>query len=149
MSADLNHDTIRIRKTIRASVEQVFAAWEDPAARSQWGPPSEDEAITFIENDFREGGLDVHLCGPKDDLSFRVETRYSDIAPPHRLVMTERVLRYDAHLSTSLISVAFRSEVDSTLLELTVQVASVVGPDMIKGINGGWTIALDNLAQSV
>ena len=69
----------------------MFLAWEDPKARLQWGPPSDDEALEFLENDFRVGGLDVHLCGKRGDLRFRVETRYYEVERPHRLLFTERV----------------------------------------------------------
>ena len=66
MNDALVHDTIMITKIINAPAERIFSAWEDPAARSQWGPPSDDEAIEFLENDFRVGGVDIHQCGQRE-----------------------------------------------------------------------------------
>jgi uncharacterized protein YndB with AHSA1/START domain len=141
----LIHDTINIEKTINASTQQVFTAWTDPAARSAWGPPSDDEAIEFLESDFRVGGRDVSLCGQKGDLRFRVETVYHDIQQPLRLLFTERVSTADNLLCVSLITAEFVEAGDATKLELTVQVASLVGETMIKGNRGGWEAALNNL----
>ena len=149
MSEPLIHDTIAISRTINASVKRVFSAWEDPKARSQWGPPSDDEALEFLENDFRVGGLDVHRCGQKGDLRFRVETRYYGINRPHRLLFTERVSTDGTLLSASLISVAIDGNEGVTELEVTIQIASLVGSDMIDGTRGGWVTAIDQLGKLV
>ncbi len=143
----LTHDTITIERTINASAQQVFNAWADPTARSQWGPPSDDEAIEFLENDFRVGGKDVSLCGQKGDLRFQVDTVYHDIQEPLRLLFTERVSTDDNLLCVSLITVQFTETGKATELYLTIQVASLVGEDMIAGNRGGWEAALTNLAD--
>lgn len=147
MNQDIVHETIDIRRTIDASPEHLFSAWERPDARVQWGPPSDDEAIKFIKNDFRVGGKDVSLCGPKDNMSFQVETTYYDIRKPERLLFTERVSMDDTPLSISLITVALSGVDAKTLLRLTVQITSLVGEDMIKGNRDGWHAALTNLAN--
>lgn len=56
MSPSLAHDTISIRRPIHASPDSVFQAWQDPVARSTWGPPPDDEVVEFIANDFRVVG---------------------------------------------------------------------------------------------
>ncbi|WP_444941717.1 SRPBCC domain-containing protein [Microbulbifer sp. ZKSA004] len=145
MSQDFSHDTISISRRIKAPREWVFSAWEDPQARSIWGPPSEDESIEFLENDFREGGLDVHLCGQKSDLRFRVETHYYEIRRPQRLLFTERVTMDSSSLSVSLVSVEIRKIGSVTELEVTIQIASLAGLGMIDGTRNGWQRALSNL----
>ena len=132
-------------RKIRASIRQVFAAFEDPEARSKWGPPSDDETLEFIETDFREGGRDVHMCGPVGNLQFRVETHYCEIERPDLLLMTERVTVGDRHLSTSLVSVSLEEAGNATQLDLTVQIASSAGPDFVAATRGWWTAALSNL----
>ena len=125
MSEVLLHETIVISRTIKASAKAVFSAWEDPQARSIWGPPSSDEALEFLESDFRIGGCDVHHCGQKGDLRFRVETRYYCISNPQRLIFTERVTTDEKLLSTSLVSVSFDGDGDTTKLDVTIQIASL------------------------
>ncbi len=142
-----SHETIEISRTIEASVEQLFQAWANPEARTIWGPPSNDEAIEFVEYDFRVGGKDVHLCGQKGDLRFRVETFYHDIQNPRRLLFSERVSTGESTLSASLITVDFAKAHEGTTLNLTIQVASLVGEEMIDGTRGGWNAALNNLGE--
>ncbi|MFS8182330.1 SRPBCC family protein [Pseudovibrio denitrificans] len=146
MGQTVEHDTIIIREKLGASAEEVFAAWEDPKARVVWGVPSDDEAIAFLENDFRVGGLDVHQCGQKGDLRFRVETRYHDIRRPDLLLFTERVSTGDMLLSASLITVAMKEQDNATELSVTVQVTSMVGMDMIEATRGGWQASLVRLS---
>lgn len=139
------HETIATSRTIKASLEQVFKAWADPEARTIWGPPSNDEAIEFVENNFRVDGKDVHLCGQRGDLRFRVETFYHDIQKPLRLLFTERVSTGENTLCASLITVEFAEAKEGTKICLTIQVASLAGEEMIAGNRGGWNAALDNL----
>jgi len=145
----LVHETIAISKRIKACPDAVFSAWQSPKARSEWGPPSVDEAIQFLETDFRVGGRDISLCGLRDDLRFRVEATYYAIEQPGLVVFTERVSTEDALLSVSLITVAMTNADADTQLDLTVQIASLVGAGMIDGARGGWDAALSNLKKHV
>ena len=146
MIPNTTHETIAINRKINASPDQIFSAWADPKAREQWGPPSDDEAIQFLENDFRVGGWDISLCGPKDDLRFRVETVYHHIEAPSRLLFTESVSTDEQLLSASLVTVNL-TEIDDriTVLNLTIQIASLVGEEMVAGHQAGWDAAITNL----
>lgn len=139
------HETMTINRSIKASREQVYNAWADPKARTIWGAPSTDEAVEFVENDFRVGGRDVHFCGEKGDLRFRVDTFYHDIHEPSRLLFTERVSTGENTLCASLVTVDFAEAMGCTRIDLVIQVASLVGEGMITGNLGGWNAALDNL----
>lgn len=146
MNGSLFHDTFTISWTIHAPAEKLFAALDDPTARNKWGPPSDDEAIALLENDFHVEGLDVRRCGQKSDLRFPVEARYYEISRPHRLSFTERVSTDDRPLSTSLITVAIADNGSMTELDITIQIASLVGWAMIDGTRTGWQIAASKLA---
>lgn len=146
MKRNAMHETITIKRTIEAALEKVFTAWANPDARAIWGPPSVDEGMEFLETDFRVGGKDVYRCGQKGDFCFLVETIYHDIQEPLRLLFTERVSTEDNLLSVSLVTVDLSEIGKATKLDLTVQVASLVGQDMIAGNRGGWEAALNNLA---
>lgn len=145
MNSSLAHDTISIRRAIHASPEIVFQAWKDPVARSTWGSPSDDEAVEFIANDFRVGGMDIHHCGPVGDLRFRVETRYHAIDCPKRLLFTESVSTGNALLSVSLVTVDISQARNAAQLDLTIQIASLVGTEMVAGSRAGWNAAIANL----
>jgi uncharacterized protein YndB with AHSA1/START domain len=59
------HANLVFERDVPAPIEQVFAAFADPALRSEWGAPSETAVIIYDEADFREGGQDRFRCGPK------------------------------------------------------------------------------------
>ena len=101
--------------------------------------------MEFVEVDFRVGGKDVHVCGQKGDLRFRVETSYHDIQEPTRLLFTERVSAGDNTLCASLVTVDLAETSEGTRLDLTVQVASLVGEQMLTGNRNGWEAAIENL----
>ncbi len=147
MTNPVSHDTITIKRTLKAPIENVFAAWANPEARALWGRPSDDEGFKHLETDFRVGGTDIGLCGPKDDLRYRVETKYHDIRSPHTILSTETISTEGSLLSISLISVHFAETGNQVDLTLTIQISSLVGEQMIEGNKAGWPAALDNLAR--
>lgn len=87
------------------------------------------------------------LCGPKDDLRFRVETTYFSLTPPALLIFNECVFAEEALTSASLVTVALNAINHGTELCLTVQITSKVGAGMIEGHASGWRAALANLQK--
>ena len=141
------HDTFTLERTYQAPPVRVFAAWADPHARSRWGVPNDRIELRYIASEFRIGGRDVVRCGPVGDLRYGIETRYVDIAPPHRLVMTEVVECAGVRLSASLLTVLMHTEAAATRLRFTAQLASLDGTNLTSGARAGWSAALDNLAR--
>lgn len=148
MTSGFTYDTLEFGRRINASPSLVFAAWQDPEARTIWGPPSNQEALEFVQTDFQEGGVDLYRCGQKGDLRFNVEAQYHSITP-HQLLFTERVMLDSSLLSLSLISVSMNEKDLGTDLKLTVQITSTCGSSMIDGNRNGWQAALVNLAKYV
>ncbi|UDL87933.1 SRPBCC family protein [Mesorhizobium sp. PAMC28654] len=144
--ASVTHATIVLERTYDASSARVFKALADPQARMRWGTPSKHVELIYDKADFRVGGLDVSRCGPRGKLIYRVETRYLDIEPEHRIVSTETVSEGWNRLSVSLITVELKAQGKSTRLILTDQVAAFGDKDMIAGSEAGFSAALDNLA---
>lgn len=139
------HETITLEHTYAFPIHDVYAAWADPAARTVWGTPSDNEALEFESTDYRVGGRDVSRCGPKGDLSFRVETTYLDIVPEVRVLYSEVASNGGNRLSVALQSALFEATDSSTRLRLVIQIASFVGKGMIEGNRDGSRITLDNL----
>jgi uncharacterized protein YndB with AHSA1/START domain len=48
--------TIRLEKTVPATVDQVFAAWTNPEQMARWYAPSDDFTTPIAEVDLRVGG---------------------------------------------------------------------------------------------
>lgn len=142
----VNHDTIVFERSYDAPPARVFEAFARPEARMRWGVPSANVELVYDQADFRVGGLDIGRCGPRGNLVYRIETRYSDIIPERRIIYNEVVFQDDSRLCFGLITVELQPQGKGTRLTLTDQVAAFGGAGMIAGHKAGHAGALDNLA---
>jgi uncharacterized protein YndB with AHSA1/START domain len=140
------HATITLERTYRAPLERVFSEFADPVARARWSPPSNDVLI-YDQTDFRAGGRDLFRCGPQNDPKFRGETFYHLVVPNQRVVSSETVDTDGQRLAVALNTLDFEAAGESTILKLTVQLVSLVGPGMIEAYESGNKSALENLAR--
>jgi uncharacterized protein YndB with AHSA1/START domain len=141
------HTTLVFERDIPATVEQVFAAFADPATRIKWGAPSDKTALIYDEADFREGGQDRFRCGPKADPNIYGTTRYLDIIHNRRIVSSETIVMGGKRLCASLSTLELTPEGDNTKLKTTTQLVSFIGEDMVKGHKSGTNASLDNLVR--
>lgn len=141
------HATLVFERHVPAAVEKVFAALADPAARAQWGAPSDTAVIIYDEADFREGGQDRFRCGSKANPNIHGTTRYLEILSNHRIVSSETISMDGRRLCASLTTVEVATHGDSTKLRHTTQLASFIGQDMVKGHETGTNASLDNLVR--
>jgi len=75
---------VTIDRMLPASVEDVYAAWTDPAVMSTWLSPT---GWAEVEADVRVGGrLRVVMRG--DGMAIEHTGTYLVVEPPHRLVFT-------------------------------------------------------------
>jgi uncharacterized protein YndB with AHSA1/START domain len=142
-----HHATLVFERTCGAPVERVFAAFADPAARARWGVPSETAALIYDEADFRVGGRDIFRCGAKENPHFLGETHYHDIVTDRRIVSSETIDSHGKRLSVGLTTTTFAPEGPGTKVNVTVQLVSLNGNDMVEGTKMGTNAALDNLVR--
>jgi uncharacterized protein YndB with AHSA1/START domain len=143
------HATLFFERTIPAPVDRVFAAYTDLAERMQWGAPSKGTALIYEKSDFAEGGEDVFRCGPKSNPNIQGTTRYLDIVANRRIVSSETIAMDGHRLCVSLSTLELRRDGDITILRSTIQLASFVGEDMVRGHENGTNASLDNLVKHV
>jgi uncharacterized protein YndB with AHSA1/START domain len=141
------HATLIFERDIPASVERVFAAFADPAARSEWGAPSDTAVVIYDEADFREGGQDRFRCGSRSNPNIHGTVRYLDIVANHRVVSSETIEMDGKRLCASLTTLEFAAHGDGTRLTNTTQLASFIGDDMVGGHKTGTNASLDNLVR--
>jgi uncharacterized protein YndB with AHSA1/START domain len=141
------HATLIFERTIPAPIEQVFAAFADPVARSGWGAPSDTAVVIYDETDFREGGQDRFRCGSRADPNIHGTTRYLDIVTHRRVVSSETIDMDGKRLCASLTTLEFAADGETTRLTNTTQLASFIGDDMVRGHESGTNASLDNLVQ--
>lgn len=141
------HATMVFEREIPAPVEAVFAAFADPVARTAWGAPSDTAVVIYDEADFREGGQDRFRCGPKADPNIHGTTRYLEIIVNRRVVSSETIVVGGKRLCASLTTLELTHDGETSRLKTTVQLASFIGDDMVKGHEAGNNASLDNLVR--
>jgi uncharacterized protein YndB with AHSA1/START domain len=141
------HDTIVLERTYDAPISKVFAAFADPKARAQWGPPSDTAVIIYDTAEFKAGGIDSFRCGTQADPKYFGEARYLLIQPEQCIVYSETIDADGARLSASLNTIEFTPLGNKTALKLTVHVAAFAGRDMVEGTRFGHTAALNGLSK--
>jgi uncharacterized protein YndB with AHSA1/START domain len=141
------HTTLVFEREISASVEEVFAAFADPVARTEWGTPSDTAVVIYDEADFREGGQDCFRCGSKADPNIHGMTRYLEIIANRRVVSSETIVVDGKRLCASLTTLELTPHGENTKLKSTTQIASFIGEDMVKGHETGNNASLDNLVR--
>lgn len=140
------HHTFVIEKTCEAPPARVFAAYADVGARQQWGAPGGD-TILYSASDFRVGGGDSFLCGPKTDLKYSGTVRYEDIVENIRIVFTESVRVENKTLSVGMTTWELLPDGSGTRLVATTQMISFVGAEMVEASESGSRAAIENLVK--
>jgi len=89
MEAAIDEKTsLTIRRTLKAPVAAVYAAWTDPEEVKQWMAPSDDFGPTTAAIDLRVGGrYRIVMQGPDGEMH-RVGGVYREILPNRKLVYT-------------------------------------------------------------
>jgi uncharacterized protein YndB with AHSA1/START domain len=142
-----DHATVVVERTLAVPVSRVYSAFADAKARASWGAPSDTAVFIYDEANFSVGGRDLARCGAKEDPRYRVETRYVDIVAERRVVWTETIHEVDKLLATNITTLEFLPDGQRTRVKVTVQVASFVGPGMIKNTKDGHEGSLANMAR--
>jgi len=120
------HASFVIERDYDASPAQVFAAWADQSAKSQWfGPPGGGEVH---ELDFRVGGRE-HFVVNAGDCVYSYDALYEDIVADERIVLTYNMHRDEARISVSVTTVEFGEGGAGTHLRYTEQGVFLDGID--------------------
>ena len=80
--------TLTIRRTLKAPVAAVYAAWTDPEEVKQWMAPSDDFGPTTATIDLRVGGRYRIVMQRPDGEMHRVGGVYREVLPNRKLVYT-------------------------------------------------------------
>nr|BDT27457.1 SRPBCC domain-containing protein [Bacteriovorax sp. HI3] len=143
---NLEHKTIKLKKVIKAPIDAVYKALSSTKEKAKWSAPGTDK-IKYLKSNFKNGGIETFKCGPAGSLDFSGTLHYEDIIKNKRIVYTETVFYQKNKLSSALVSIELSEKNSSTLISMTIQVASYSGPQMLKGNEVGYKGSLNNLKQ--
>jgi uncharacterized protein YndB with AHSA1/START domain len=139
------HASFVLERTYPVSVEAVWHALSDNAARDQWFGGGPEFQAREKSHDFRVGGHAVEEGqwhgGPRS----RFESTYTDIVEHQRIVFTYDMWVDDRHMSTSLTTIVLELEGEQTRLTYTEQGVHLDGLDTVEGREEGSGGLLDNL----
>jgi uncharacterized protein YndB with AHSA1/START domain len=145
----VTHATFVIDRRFDAPPKLVFNAFADQKAKDRWfvGPP--DWITTEKSMDFRVGGREVNVGGPKGGPMSSFDCRYYDIVPNERIVYAYEMYLDDQRISVSVATIEFKAVAGGTRLLLTEQGAFLDGFDNPKLREEGTLQLMDALARSL
>ena len=142
---------VAITRVFDAPRELVFKAWTDAAHMAQWwGPKMFTNPV--CEVDARPGGAIYIVMRAPDGVEYPMRGVFLEVAEPERIVFTAVAQDKDGNaLLEAHTVVSFAQQGGKT--RLTVQQRAVglapVAPQMLAGMEAGWTQSLERLADLV
>jgi uncharacterized protein YndB with AHSA1/START domain len=141
--------TVEIVRTFDAPRALVWQAWTDPKMMAQWFGPR-GFTSTVPELDARAGGaLRIVMHGP-DGNDYPMKGVFIEVTPPERLVFSNIALDHDGnHLLEGETTVILAEHDGKTTMTLKSHAVGRVpiAPQMLAGMNAGWTQSIDKLGE--
>jgi hypothetical protein len=140
---------VAITRVFDAPRALVWQAWTDPAMMANWfGPRGFTSSVP--ELDLRVGGaLRIVMHGP-DGNDYPMKGVFLEVAPPERLVYSNIALDKDGnHLLEGETTVTLSEQDGKTTLYLVSHMVGRVpiAPQMLAGMEAGWTQSIDKLGE--
>jgi uncharacterized protein YndB with AHSA1/START domain len=136
--------TVRIRRRVSATAEEIFELWTRPDLMVRWMSPFPGAVDCKATSDFRPGGA-FSLFMSSAESSRDVSGTYVEIDRPRRLVFTWTG-RLTNHVNT-LVTLELTPRGDETDLVLTHE--RLPTSAIVEGHTRGWGHILDHLAEVV
>ena len=145
------HATFNLERTYDATVEQVYRALSDKAAKSKWFSGDESRwRMIEREMDFRIGGRERLKGSWEGGVVSTFDAIYHDIIPNERIVYSYEMHLDDRKISVSLATMQLKPKGASrTTLIVTEQGAFLDGYDDAGSREHGTSILLDRLGSSL
>ena len=145
----VTHATFVIERTYDASPERVFKAFSDPKEKAKWfvGPDGWESTETTM--DFRVGGRETSVGGPKGGFVSAFHSTYQDIVPNERIIYAYDMDLDGVRISVSLGTIEFKPSGKGTRLVLTEMGAYLDGWDKPDQREQGTRQLLEQLARAL
>lgn len=117
----VTHSTFVIEHVYAASPARVFQGFADPEIKSRWFGGPEGWEVTEESLDFRVGGKEVNVGGPKDGPHSAFRSTYLNIVPDERIIYAYDMDLDGVPISVSVTTIELRPEGTGTRLVLTEQ----------------------------
>ncbi|PID96053.1 MAG: hypothetical protein CSA84_06790 [Actinomycetales bacterium] len=142
----LTHSTVELTRDLTSPPEEVFAAYADLDARTEWVAP-EGQEMVYSDGSFRKNGTDKFKCGPTGQAEMDGQVRYVEIDKDTRIVYLESMTMGTDPVAVSLVSWQLDPSTKGTRLTVVSQVCSYIGDDIVEGTREGLGATLDQLSK--
>ncbi|WP_085307726.1 SRPBCC domain-containing protein [Planktotalea arctica] len=139
-------------RTLPLGTDQLWHVLTDANMRERWGAPSPEMILKVEKSDLRVGGIERHICGPKKNPEFEVETRWYRLDAPSDAAFTETVEIGGSAIGTSLVTYRLEAKGKGTQLFVHVALSSFCGAEALSEFKDGWQgglASLDALAHEL
>lgn len=137
----VTHSTFTLERRYAASVERVFDAWANPAARQRWMAQGAEHSQDFVV-----GGVETTKGFDGQGRPLTYEAKYVEIATNERILTTSTLRTGDVLSTVSVTSVEFHPDGAGTLLVLTEHGIYLPGQEQPSWREHGTAQQLDALA---
>ena len=125
----VTHATFAIERVYPASAARVFRAFADGKQKVHWFNGPEEWGPDRHEMDFRVGGRETSVGGPKEGPTHAFDAIYQDIVENERIVFSYDMHLDDRRISVSLTTIELKPAGGGTRLIFTEQGAYLDGWD--------------------
>ena len=130
------------KRTIRATPDQLFAAWTQPSQLKAWWGPAGVQC-TDAQVDLRVGGTYRMANRFPDGRIVWISGEFEVIEPPHRLVYTWRLDSMES--GSERVTVQFKPL--GVFTEVVVVHERITDDDARRGHEQGWAACLEGLEE--
>jgi uncharacterized protein YndB with AHSA1/START domain len=134
---------LHLTRIVPAPVEDVFAAWTDPAVLVRWWGRGGDDRVREAQLDPRVGGRYRIVVDGAEGRTYELAGTYTDVDPPHRLAFTWQFVSGGPGDGESHVSVELRPAGDAT--ELVLSHGGFPDDAAAAPYSSGWDQALPRL----
>jgi uncharacterized protein YndB with AHSA1/START domain len=149
--APFGERTVTLTRVLNAPRDLVWRAWTDPKHMAQWFGPH-GFTSTVPELDVRAGGaLRIVMHGP-DGNDYPMKGVFREVVAPERLVFSNIAIDNNGnHLLEGETIVTLTEQGGKTTMMMKSHAVGLVpiAPQMLAGMEAGWTQSIDKLAELV
>jgi uncharacterized protein YndB with AHSA1/START domain len=150
MNRSVTHDTVVLRRILKASPRRVFRAWADEAEFAAWNVPGDERwSVQSKIHEFRVGGRRLATFRGPGSPQYTEDCRYEDIVTDKRICYAMTISRDDVHITTSMVTIEIQPHQGGTELILTDQLAILDDAETPSDRENGWGESLDKLVRAL
>lgn len=139
--------SLKIQRTVNASVERVYKAWTDPAQLQKWFGCEYATHIEVNQNLVVGGEYVIKMTTDPDGIVVTVNGEYKEIVPNKKLVYTWNSDSAEFPASDTLITVEFIAKATGT--EIVLEHKNFALEKSVEGHSFGWTAAFEKITALV